>query len=344
MIPSQPVRVTVIGCGGAARAFHINRILQQFHDVLKIVVVCEPAPDAYAATATLFDRLGHTPPPNQPNLSALLTEYSGQLDVALIATPHVYHHDQTIACVEAGLDVLLEKPLAMNVDEARSLIEARDRTGRLLVVAFDGGLSPFIHTAAAMLRAGEIGTLRSINAMVWQDWRVGATGTWQQQPEISGGGFMFNTGSHVLNTLADLAGEPFVEIAAWMDNLDRPVDVQAVIMGRLRSGALVTIHASGDTGIDGCDSDVRIFGTGGILRTGIWGEFLEVMRKGDTGFRPVEVSQPQSTWKHFLAVRDGKLRNPCPPEVGLRVAILWDAIKESAAQRGLPVRLSGEGQ
>lgn len=58
------------------------------------------------------------PPLNQPHLPQLLAEYEHQLDAAFIITPHVCHHDQAKACLEAGLDVLLEKLMVMNVAEA----------------------------------------------------------------------------------------------------------------------------------------------------------------------------------------------------------------------------------
>ena len=76
-----------------------------------------------------------------------------------------YHHDQTKACLEAGLDVLLEKPMVMNAKEARSLIETRDRTGKLLVVAFPGSLSPQIRTAVSMLRSGSLGSILGMGRM-----------------------------------------------------------------------------------------------------------------------------------------------------------------------------------
>ena len=121
-------------------------------------------------TAALFVEAGLTAPPNQPDLDRLLREHGDRLDAAFIITPHAFHHDQTVACMEAGLDVLLEKPMVMNAGEARSLIAARDRTGRLLVVAFPGSLSPQIRTASAMLRSGELGRLWNISATVWQNW------------------------------------------------------------------------------------------------------------------------------------------------------------------------------
>ncbi len=334
----KAVRTTIIGCGGMAR-HHIRTMLRLMAEEdgqsLVIPVVCEPSAEAYAETVALFEAADVTPPVNQPDLGKLLRDFS--LDVALIATPHVYHHDQTQACLEAGLDVLLEKPMVMNADEARRLIETRDRTGRLLVVAFPGSLSPQVRTAVRMLRTGEVGKLLSISATTWQGWGPGTVGSWRQQPEISGGGFLFDTGAHMLNTVVDLAGEAFVEVAAWLDNYGRPVETMSVVMGRLASGAMVTLHGCGEA-IRSCASDVRVFCSDAILRTGIWGERLEIQNAGSRELEPVPVPESLGVWEQFMAVRDERMPNPCPPEVGLRMARLYDAIKASAAQQGAPVR------
>ena len=327
------VRVGVIGCGSMAR-YHIERMLEQ--PTTRIDAICEPSDEAYAEAAKLFVKAGLEAPPNQPDWSRFLAGYGNRLDAVLIVTPHVYHHDQTKACLEAGLDVLLEKPMVMNADEARSLIDIRNRTGKLLVVAFLGSLSPQVRTAANILRSGEIGSILNINAMVWQNWNSPTAGTWRQQPEIAGGGFLFDTGAHMLNTVADLAGEDFVEVAAWMDNRGRPVDILAVVIGRLKSGTFVTMNACGEASTIG--SDVRLFCTEGIIRTGIWGENLEVQRDGDEGLHKVSVPASKGVWEQFLSVRNRDVVNPSPPEVGLRMALLWDAIKASAAQGGAPVR------
>ena len=324
----------MIGCGGMAR-HHIPNMLQQ-QDTTRIAVVCEPSPDAYAATAALFEEAGLEPPPNEPNLEHLLADYAADLDATFIITPHVYHHDQTTACLEAGLDVLLEKPMVMNAAEARSLIETRDRTGKLLVVAFPGSLSPQIRTAVSMIRSGELGSLLSVSATVWQGWGPGTVGKWRQQPEISGGGFLFDTGAHMLNTVSDLVGEDFYEVAAWLDNYGRPVDTLGAVIGRLESGVLVTLHGCGEA-IPSCSSDVRVFCSKAILQTGIWGERLKIQRHGRKQLRTVKVPPSLGVWEQFLAVRAEQIPNPCPPEVGLRMARLWDAIQASAAQNGTPV-------
>ena len=329
------VRVAMIGCGGMARS-HIRQMAKQ-QDTTVISVVCEPSAAAYEQSSKTFREGGMEPPHNQPDLKRLLAEYAGKLDAAFIITPHALHHDQAVACMEAGLDVLLEKPMVMNATEARSLITARDRSGRRLVVAFQGSLSPQIRTAACMLRAGEMGKLVSISGVVWQGWGPGTVGTWRQQPEIAGGGFLFDTGAHLLNTVSDLAGEDFAEVSAWLDNYNRPVDILGSVMARTKSGVLITLHGCGET-IPVCQSDVRVFCSKAILRTGAWGERLEIMRSGEQELKPIDVPASLGVWQQFLAVRNGTLANPCPPEVGLRMVQFWDAIRASAAQHGQPVQ------
>jgi predicted dehydrogenase len=238
--------------------------------------------------------------------------------------------------MEAGLDVLLEKPMAVNTKQAYSLIETRNRTQQLLVVAFQGSLSPEVRTAASMLRSGELGPILTINALTWQNWKDLAADTWRQFPLLSGGGFMFDTGAHLLNTVADLAGEDFAEVAAWFDRRDFRVELLGSAIGRLKSGAQVTLQGCGDT-IPSCDSDIRVFCRDGILQTTMWGTYLRLQRRGRKQLRRVACPSSLGVWQQFLAVRAGDIENPCPPEIGLRLAKLWDALRQSAAQGGQPV-------
>jgi predicted dehydrogenase len=331
-------RVGFIGAGVMARA-HLGDVLRR--DDTEVVAVCEPSPVAFAAAAELFDQHGLPVPPNEPDWQRFVTTFADQLDAAFIITPHALHHAQATACLEAGLDVLLEKPMVMTADEATDLIATRDRTGRLLVVAFQGSLSPQVREASRMLRSGELGKILNINAVTWQDWATLTEGTWRQAPDLSGGGFLFDTGAHMLNTVGDLAGEDFAQVAAWLEDDGRPVDVRAVVMGRLMSGALVTMNACGSA-IPSCHSDIRVFTSKAILRTGIWGEVLELQRAGAGRLTKVRSVTGIPVWEQFLNVRAGRERNPSPPEVGLRMARLWDAIRESAANGGAVVRTTAE--
>jgi predicted dehydrogenase len=335
-MPTTPLNVALIGAGGMARA-HV-RTMFAAEGTANVVAIVDPSAEAANVTAAMFTEHKLPVPRHYPDLDALFAAHNGALDAAVIITPHSLHLEQTKRCLVAGLDVLLEKPMVLNVAEAEDLIAARDASGKALVIAFQGSLSAQIRYAAALLKSGELGEMLSISGVVWQSWGRNTVGTWRQMPTISGGGFLFDTGAHMLNSIADLAGEDFAEVAAWLDQRGNPVEVMGVIMGRLKSGALVTIHGSGDT--VGLGSEIRVFCSQGLIVTGQWGERLLVQKHGETEATPVELPATPNTWEQFLAVRAGDIPNPSPAEIGLRMIRLWDSVRESAARDGAVVRLA----
>jgi len=315
--------------------YHLTSMLAR--DDTVVTAVCEPSPNAYEAVGLEFTQRDLPIPPNEPDWRRFIERFGAELDAVFIITPHVLHFDQASACLEAGVDVLLEKPMVMTAAEAEALIATRDRTGRLLVVAFQGSLSPRVRAASRMIASGEIGALLNVNALVWQDWRALAVGTWRQDPALSGGGFLFDTGAHMLNTVCDLAGEDIAQVTAWLEDDGSPVDVRGVVMARLASGALVTMNGCGRA-IPSLGSEIRVFCERATLRTGIWGEHLDLQRHGARRLSRVRSVVPRTVWEQFLAVRQGAEPNPSPPEVGLRMARLWDAIRASSARGGAVIR------
>lgn len=318
--------------GGGFWARHHMRLILQQPQTSRIVAICEPEEAVYDQAAAEFAPFGVLPPPHYPDLDALLNGASDRIDAVFIVTPHAHHHEQVKRCLEAGLDVIVEKPMVITAQQAASLIETRDRTGRLLVVAFQGSLSPQIREAVRMIHAGSLGQVLNVSGVVWQDWKRHA-GSWRTVPALSGGGFLFDTGAHMLNTVADLVSEDFAEVAAWFDHRGLEVEVLGAIIARTKSGILVTINACGDT-IPSCASDIRVFGTQGILRTGMWGETLEFQRAGRSRLQKVKVAPSLGVWEQFLKIRAGEITNSSPPEIGLRMARLWDAVRASAGQGG----------
>jgi predicted dehydrogenase len=316
---------------GSMARHHLDVILERGDT--HVTAICEPSTRAYDAAAAEFRRRGLRVPPNEPDWRRFVETFANRLDAVFIVTPHVLHFIQATACLEAGLDVLLEKPMVMTAEEASALIATRDRTGRLVVVAFQGSLSPHVREAARLLRSGDLGPILNINAVAWQDWAARTAGTWRQDPSSSGGGFLFDTGAHMMNTVSDIAGEPFSQVAAWLEDDGHPVEIRAVVMARLASGALVTMNACGSA-IPSCQSDIRVFTSKAILRTGIWGEGLEVQRAGSDRIQRLRPTTNGHVWEQFLQVRGGEIPNPSPPEIGLRMAQLWDAIRDSAAHSG----------
>jgi predicted dehydrogenase len=363
----------IVGAGGMAR-WHIRSMLQQ-QRTTRIVGFVEVSEQQRHATRALFadaHRRSGVPaassrnkkrrdaastlvcPPFYNSIKELVTA-QGAPDAAFIVTPHKFHLENARDCLEAGMDVLLEKPMVLNAAEARRLIQIRDKTKRLLVVAFPGSLSPAIKKAKQLLRDGAIGRVTHVAAWVHQRWKAGTTGTWRQDPKISGGGFLFDTGSHMVNTVLDLIGEDAVEVAALLDRCGTPVEINSSVSGRFRGGAMFSLTGAGDS--IQCVSSIMIFGDAGVLETGNWGEKLNIkveaasrrlMKKRDASSLPrsfcdgqwhaVPYPKSQGVWEQFLKVRAGKMQNPCPAEVGLRFAKFMDMVRESA-EKGRTIRM-----
>ena len=287
----------------------------------------EPSDVSRAATAALFTEKGLSCPRFYTTVRELVAAHVAA-DAALICSPHKFHFDHANECLLNGMDVCIEKPMVMNAAEARRLIALRNRTGRLVMVAFPGSLSPAVWKAKQLLAQGAIGEVSAIAAFAHQSWKAGTVGTWRQVPEISGGGFLFDTGSHMVNTVVDLLGADVACVTALLDNRSAPVEINSSVSGRSVNGILFSLAGAGDS--VQCCSQVMVFGNRGVLKTGIWGECLLVKKSHQAEFCPVPYRKSRGPWEQFLRVRAGKMKNPCPPEVGLRFAMLMDMIRQSA--------------
>jgi len=329
------VRVIVVGTGGIARS-HIEKMLAQAKTT-SVVGFVEVSPEQRDKTKALMRDLGIPCPPFHGSIRELV-KAQGVADAAFICTPHKFHCENACDCLRLGLDVLIEKPMVLNVSEAQRLIRLRDKTRRLVVVAFNGSLSPAVKKAKELLRAGAIGRITGLAAYTHQRWKTSTAGTWRQDPAISGGGFLFDAGSHMVNTVVELLGEDVVEVTALMDNRGAPVEIVSSVGGRSRSGILFSLAADGDS--VHCASRVMVFGTAGVLETGIWGERLNLRTADQRQYAPVACPKSQGVWEQFLKVRAGRIVNPSPPEIGLRFARLMDMIRASAAT-GRVVRRNG---
>ena len=325
--------VIIVGTGGMAR-HHMNVMLTM--SSTHICGLVEVAEEQRQMTRDLFGKHGRKCPPFYDTIKELI-KAQGAPATAFINTPHKFHLENTSDCLNAGMDVLLEKPMVINASEAKRLVRIRDKSKKLLVVAFPGSLSPAVKKAKQMISSGKLGKVTSVSAYVHQHWKAGTTGKWRQDPEISGGGFLFDTGSHMVNTVVDLIDQDVVQVCALMDNCGTPVDINSTISGRFRNGAMFSLAAAGDS--MHCTSLITIIGDQGILQTGIWGEQLLFKPIKESAFAEVRYPKSKGVWEQFLKVRAGKQANPCPPEVGLRFAKLMDMIRKSdSTQRTVRTR------
>ncbi len=328
------IRSIVVGTGRFAH--HHIAVMLEAKRTTEIVGLVEPSEASRQATAALFEKKGVTCPSFYGTIGELI-DAQGPAAAALICSPHKFHFEHARDCLLNGMDVLIEKPMVINAEEARKLIALRDRTGRLVMVAFPGSLSPAIWKAKKLLAAGAIGEVNAVSAYAHQRWKAGTIGTWRQIPDISGGGFLFDTGSHMVNTVVDLLEADIDHVTAILDNRKTPVEINSSVGGMTTSGVIFSMTGAGDA--VQCCSQILVFGDKGILRTGIWGENLAVKKAEHPDFLPVPFRRSKGPWYQFVNVRAGRMTNPCPPEVGLRFALLMDMIRESA-QSGRTVYLN----
>ena len=319
------VKSIVVGTGGMSR-FHIRSMLSM-SGTTAIVGFVEPAEKSREAVRLLFSEENKACPPFYGTIRQLLAD-QGAPDAAMICSPHKYHLENASDCLKAGMHVCLEKPMVMNTSEAQRLIQLRDKTGRIVVVAFPGSLSPAIEKAKSLIAKGTLGNVSVISAFVHQRWKQATTGAWRQVPEISGGGFLFDTGSHMVNTVVDLLGEDVARVTALIDNRGAPVEINSAVSGISRSGVMFSLTGAGDS--IQCNSQITVFGDKAVLQTGIWGEYLYLKKLKEKEFTAVPYRNSRGPWEQFLAVVAGKKENPCPAEVGLRFARLMDMIRKSA--------------
>jgi predicted dehydrogenase len=309
------IKTIVVGTGGMAR-HHIRLMLEQ-----------KRSTDMVGFVETSEDQRKEVQKPPFFRTIGEFIKNQGDANAALIVTPHKFHFENARECLTNGMDVLLEKPMVMNTNEAKRLIGIRDQTKRILVVAFPGSLSPAVQKAKELLAEGAIGNITAVSAFAHQNWKPLTIGSWRQDPDMSGGGFLFDTGSHMVNTVVDLIGDDVAQTSALVDNRGTPVEINSSVSGFFKNGVVFSFTGAGDS-VD-CKSQISVFGDKGVLETGIWGEKLR-LKLDDGDYKPVPYPKSKGVWEEFVKVVQGKLENPCPAEVGLRFAKLMDMIRESA--------------
>jgi predicted dehydrogenase len=198
------------------------------------------------------------------DLDTLLSD--PEVHAIYVASPQGRHCHETIAAAEAGKHVLCEKPMAMNTEECRRMIEACRASGVCLSVAYYRRFYPKALKMKALLGAGAIGKVVQGNISMLGRWTLGRDDPkyWRVTRKASSGGALADTGSHRLDLLCHFLGEP-ESAAGFADRLALDFEVPDVetLVVRMRCGAhVVSRHAlCTPTGQD----DFELFGTRGCL-------------------------------------------------------------------------------
>lgn len=145
--------------------------------------------------------------PGWIDLQAALRE-SG-CDAVYVGTPVALHAEQTIASLRAGKQVLCEKPTAMNYAEACAMQQVASEMGRLLGVAYYRRMYPKVNRAKQLIEEGAIGRVVFAEATA-HSWfpEAEAKDAWRADPNVSGGGPLYDIASHRIDLMNYLFGRP----------------------------------------------------------------------------------------------------------------------------------------
>jgi len=325
---ARPLRIGVLGAAGIApRA---------------IIAPARRRDDAeIAAVASRHDAAGfaarHGIPTAYDTYEELIADPA--LDLVYVALPPSEHARWTIAALEAGKDVLCEKPMTMDAAQAREVLAAAERTGHRAVEAFHDHYHPLQEWLRSFVASGELGTPLSATATF-----TGANPydprSIRHAPEL-GGGALMDLGCYPLHWLRSLFGEPEVVSArAALNPLGADVAIEASLSFAGDLTARLTASMEPDVALD---SSIEVRGSDAVVRVQnlvfpVQGHTIEVERDG-VGTRSTVAGF--DTYDHQLAAVIHALRTgtPLPTEgldyVGNMAAI--DAVYRAAGVGRAPV-------
>jgi predicted dehydrogenase len=204
-------------------------------------------------------------------------------DVDLIdcCTPNHMHEEIIIAAAKAGKHIYCEKPLAMNVEQAKRMVEAVKQANVRTQLTFNFRFFPAIYRAKQLIDSGFLGRVFSFRGRYFRSSYIdpGKPLSWRLSKEISGGGALHDLGSHILDLIYYLLG-PFASVQATVETLikERPVktgsvekslvdvDDFALINAKLHNGTIGNIEVSRmGTGVNN-ECLFEIYGEKGAIR------------------------------------------------------------------------------
>jgi predicted dehydrogenase len=239
MTGADPIDVGVAGLGVSGTGLAIE---VQDADRATLAAIAEVDDDARQRAGDRFD----VPPIRRyPEYDILLDATA--LDAVVIATPQGLHYDQLRLAFDHDLHVLCEKPLVTTASDSRDIVARDEAREELLMVGYQR------HLQSAYVRARDrwaVGDARPrfVTAEITQDWTgYFEDGTnWRLDPERSGGGHLFNVGTHVVDAVLWTTGLTPESITADMTFYDEgTVDERASVTIRFENGSLAVVADTG---------------------------------------------------------------------------------------------------
>ncbi len=149
------------------------------------------------------------------------------IDLIDIGTPNNTHAEIAIAAAEHGKAVLSEKPLAMNLDQARRMKQAVEKAGVVNMICHNYRFAPAVQFAKKLIASGKIGQIYHFRAQYLQDWIMDPDFplVWRLQKEVAGSGTHGDLSAHIIDLARFLVGE-FESVTGVLHTFikERPLD------------------------------------------------------------------------------------------------------------------------
>jgi predicted dehydrogenase len=336
MTATHELRVGVVGTGAIAQIVHLPILIDL--PGVRVEAVCDI--DQPKASA-LGGRLG-IPRVFQDDRDLF---GSSDIDAVVISTPSHLHQRQVVAALEAGKHVLVERPLALDARGAEAAVNAAEKAGRALVVAYNNRYRPDLRGVKSFVAAGELGEIFSVHG-TWFNKKVRLRRpTWRHRKETAGGGAFMDLGVQVLDLCLWLLDHPRVErVTAHMHpGEDLEVEDAASVLVGLETGTILSVQVTWSLLAEKDRHHIRLFGTAGSATTHPLQVFKEIEHgilnatpQVAPGVENAYTASYREELRHFVAAALGT--PPPPPREQIELMRVVSAIYESA-EKGREVRL-----
>lgn len=257
------------------------------------------------------------------------------LDAVIIATPPAFHYDQILDAFDRDLHVLCEKPLVVDVPEAREIVERTERGSNVLMVGYQRHLNPGFVAARQRWRNSDLEPT-FITGELTQDWTHHfEQGTnWRMDPDVGGGGHLFSVGTHVVESILWMTGLTPETVSAEMEFYDdeQKIDVQSSLDVRFGNGAVASLADSAVTPatrehIHVWDDDGAVYLDGKNWER----RQLTVLDEDGTESEPdLDYGEMPTKVEAFVEAVETDTEPPATAEDALRVTALLEATYEAA--------------
>ena len=197
MTDLSSVRLGFVGLGNIAQ-LHADEVLNVGGTIAAGTDVDEDARDRFAETydADVFEEA---------------TAMYEHVDAVVVSTPNTFHEEYVTGALEAGLDVLVEKPLAHSLSSAERIVEVASDAQGFCMVGFHNRFRGPVQVLDQYRTDGELGDVSHVEANYIRRRGVPGRGSWFTRKEVSGGGAVIDIGTHAIDVALHLMGFPEIE-------------------------------------------------------------------------------------------------------------------------------------